>query len=1835
MTDTDHCIKEPEGVTAHNQQNVFQTYNNTHDNPISGEDNTSMAPESPELLPPRSIGIFGEAAMRQRSKNTVALHGWPILSDSDDLAEPLLNDQGSESDCKDVLPLPHSKVSLQEVPQGIDILSGYSSEELDKEWVPAVKSREKWSKKLRDKTNSFLDSLKTAPISFVGSKIPSGFAWKKKEVQPYIAPKSSKRYVEPKREYSKILGRPTYPENLIGDTTYGAVAASMVSAEDADLRDRVAIQTKKKLCLFEGDVARIALYYAAKKSEVGSLTGEHLQERDRVNKSEALAKAKNVKVAKTTKNKHIFPKGAKQRRQEARGKRRLVEAAIASETEACAEGEETDEASPAVDVEAKTSLEVTPPPVPAPDINEAQTLMHAPFLEEVCAIKGTDCKGYVIDAIDSRKISVAMSEYRIPLLQFAGCWNSTPLGAGSLPFAKHFGIHIRDGSFKTIKLPTSLVNELMTHWVGVSREATFSHYAVTVIRARYLLRFVNNMTSAEIVDAVRYAPALAYMMSWRAEQNINRVVKRVYFTRKQLDCLAALVAGVSLAVVSLSSVFLSTVLAPLGVIGLCSAALLWFIKGKKAERKDHVTKMQAGGVEYEEHSVPSRLTKFMRRVLPQWDKPKEKSKPVIHLVGVATNSHIPTAFANTIGNEQEAIEKRIYVEDIPVVNSVASEFVAFVGNNMEELAAPQVAIQEMNPAAWIEGCGARPEAKARYRLALMRLRLQGINSRSHLPKGLRKLYSRRKLFIKEELLNGQGNLGDAGKAPRHIQGPSDEMMVLVGPWIAALQGYLKKFWSPEHDKNVLWTAGLDSCVSAAFITPGPDQICYDKDFGKFDARQKKAMHEAEKLLLEFFRAPLAVRQLHASSAHCWGVSANGWKYIIEYQRKSGDTWTSLFNTFLNKSMSAFAWTKASRLPYERVKTQYKELVNGDDGAGCMPAEWDVEYYKYIHRSLGMDLEMNVSRHPGDIEFCSMRMVPSAQGPTFSPLAGKLLTKIPWTLKEPDNAFSHFKGVLLSVQAMCQVAPPLRAYVEILLERLGHVQAVMPADERHKMVGRPCDATPETWHEFERLYGWTLDHQNRWEAFLRSSDIPSCVDNVEFDLLCDHDCMSGSKYTPYVRENYRNPAPKIVLVGEVAGVRAVEADAHNGEQHAANGNTSGRVPGRLLREEPVIVNRVTPWFDNGIVSNSEGVQVVFDTDYNARFTVSTAPPTTFGLANNTSDFCQISIDTAQQNFLVTVQDVVYTIPVYGFRIFNPEPSWVDMPTYIAHFGDDRNVALRHNAAMHALNGNRDAVDEMIIDLEMVQQIDDMFALHDEVANGDDMVFRLPEDALDAWINDPMWLEPIWHQGYPGAEPSYTGSATSAEAMAEQWNELMHALNGNTSVQNGMQITQEHTVMMERARKARRASTYTTLTRLGKFFKCSDSDIRFVIMAVDPFHHEKVNLAGLPDGTASEVVIQVVNQVMFVNAPGGVSGNWDTSIVMWPMLGNLATGYSSQQFVQGTTSGNGGDGWIQTNGGGGACWGITSLSTASGVPISYVTVPSTNTLTQINIPLKYVNSTMRVISAAFEVYNTTAPIYKSGTLIAWRLPSPDLTAGTSTLMTTPGAAATGWISAQRAPAPPNSSQAAAQIATSRAWDAEKGLYSPSILTDIENTPSTANVTGTFLYYDVAPTDSTVVGHTPLMLSSNILYPRNNNWTGMELSGAYVSGLTPQSTLMVSGRWILETRPSTNDSLITTARDSFPYSPGCLALYSAVMSRMPAGVPVCENDLGELFADAVEWVATQVGNVGLVLGQPKLIAGAQIAKEAVRAGRQTRATVDKAVKFAKSIARNNQKGKGKAAK
>lgn len=359
-------------------------------------------------------------------------------------------------------------------------------------------------------------------------------------------------------------------------------------------------------------------------------------------------------------------------------------------------------------------------------------------------------------------------------------------------------------------------------------------------------------------------------------------------------------------------------------------------------------------------------------------------------------------------------------------------------------------------------------------------------------------------------------------------------------------------------------------------------------------------------------------------------------------------------------------------------------------------------------------------------------------------------------------------------------------------------------------------------------------------------------------------------------------------------------------------------------------------------------------------------------------------------------------------------------------------------------------------------------------------------------------------------------------------------------------------------------------------------------------------GYPDVCSSNSLVQVFNFQSTITKPAALpsAGTWDCHIFANPVspplvysnLGGGGTGpdgvdvrlYQCQLNNQGGYQNQVPNNWL--------VGGVNAITIASGG--NWLTGAGTNR-TDLALPVKACSGAWRVIGMAFEVVNTTASLYKGGTIINYKSPayrSTTISQGFDDTLTAGQRYVTDYVSL-----PPVTSQDAALYPTSRTWGAEEGTYIVCALNDQEvsyNRPLSAKQAGCIRDLDVNALTTGIPFrrcYLPNFKTSGAQNwsSANNNALPFDISGCVLTGLNENSTLSVTARYVLERIPTVAEpDLLVLTRPPASYDPMAMELYSKVMSELPVAVRVADNPAGEWWNTVLDGIEAALPAVGTAL-------------------------------------------------
>jgi hypothetical protein len=409
----------------------------------------------------------------------------------------------------------------------------------------------------------------------------------------------------------------------------------------------------------------------------------------------------------------------------------------------------------------------------------------------------------------------------------------------------------------------------------------------------------------------------------------------------------------------------------------------------------------------------------------------------------------------------------------------------------------------------------------------------------------------------------------------------------------------------------------------------------------------------------------------------------------------------------------------------------------------------------------------------------------------------------------------------------------------------------------------------------------------------------------------------------------------------------------------------------------------------------------------------------------------------------------------------------------------------------------------------------------------------------------------------------------------------------------------------------------LDRISQVAGISEDAKYGLIQLINPFADFSLPKVGYYDTNESSSVVQCVKYSATYAAPAAAgAGNWDMHVFTTPFIG---VSFPPQPCTTG-----GGYVCIAGSANGYNAGGTTVMTGAPGAALSLVNAPAlaagsfcganalSPAISQTAPGSGYLDDRCRIIGQGFEIHNTTATIQKQGSLCVWRMPQGSIWDRVNgrliTAQTGPSNNPTtvqfyGDTSLAVMNDVPSSLAQALLLNGSQQWDAADGCMVVPTLSTTEvpvqqlnnitpvvlGTPASLTLTtvsnGAAVYngsagvaltslnpFQILPY-STTLGTLPIT-SAPVL---GNHISAFNSSGAYLTGLSNQSTITVNSVYYIERFPNPNDgNLVVLANPSPAYCSAAMQLYTEIMRSLPVGVKVDQNADGDWFFEAVKSVA-----------------------------------------------------------
>lgn len=359
------------------------------------------------------------------------------------------------------------------------------------------------------------------------------------------------------------------------------------------------------------------------------------------------------------------------------------------------------------------------------------------------------------------------------------------------------------------------------------------------------------------------------------------------------------------------------------------------------------------------------------------------------------------------------------------------------------------------------------------------------------------------------------------------------------------------------------------------------------------------------------------------------------------------------------------------------------------------------------------------------------------------------------------------------------------------------------------------------------------------------------------------------------------------------------------------------------------------------------------------------------------------------------------------------------------------------------------------------------------------------------------------------------------------------------------------------------------------------------ALDPFHDYNHQIAGYPDADVSQTVVSCYQYEASITAPPSVVGAalWDVHIFNTPLTQSHTAKVVNEEAAWSYLQMNGPDAansmgalhMYATPAGGALC------------PAAPTNVNAVNT----TLPAQGVEDVAagcsRVIAMGYEVHNTTAEMYKQGSVTSYRMPQ---THGlNSEFFCNNAQTQFSKLVGNRYRHPPISVAQANLLKGTRTWEAKDGVYATCLQSTVQNPLKQLAPQQLVLSRDSDPGATGapwIVEPLQVTLNATTQYREQPlNLTVFDTTGAIFTGLSASTTLTVKVRFYVERAPTWSDPQIAVlSSPSAGYDVTALELYAAAVNMLPPAVMVGENAKGDWWRAIVSVLKHVSGPLGLAL-------------------------------------------------
>lgn len=331
--------------------------------------------------------------------------------------------------------------------------------------------------------------------------------------------------------------------------------------------------------------------------------------------------------------------------------------------------------------------------------------------------------------------------------------------------------------------------------------------------------------------------------------------------------------------------------------------------------------------------------------------------------------------------------------------------------------------------------------------------------------------------------------------PRIIQGRRLAYQMLVGSYFYSVSKWVATLFN-ENTGNWIYDSGLtamklgslaERCFTYARV--------FELDVSNWDGSLNMTMLEFEKWFLNLIpeaheRMP-EIKQFWTSVS---GVGKNGISFEVPWGRRSGDMWTSCFNSLINLTIVNFVFGPDTLA-----------IAKGDDGFLGTNSNVTIEEIVEIYSRLGMTVKVKEIPHISQLSYCSGFFYHTDLGYKWGLAPFRVLSKLGMNMhKHPAKIHKRLLfGTALSMLPIGNHVPLLGALLRsiVMSGTKSGILPIMPEYEDWRTTSETTDRISWLGYcEYAAAIGWSVGKiiaiEDRFSQ-LNLSDFPIVLDDPCF------------------------------------------------------------------------------------------------------------------------------------------------------------------------------------------------------------------------------------------------------------------------------------------------------------------------------------------------------------------------------------------------------------------------------------------------------------------------------------------------------------------------------------------------------------------------------------------------------------------------------------------------------------------------------------------------------------------------------------------------------------------